>query len=143
MNKYLYDAGANAFYPFALQSDYEAAGMWPENGVEVNEEIFAEFQKPPLGKLRVAGDDGYPAWADIPPLTHEEQIAIADSQKQLLIDQANEYINSKQWPGKAAMGRLKDSEKIQYNDWLDFLDDIEAVDTSTAPDITWPKQPEI
>ncbi|UMR72344.1 tail fiber assembly protein [Escherichia coli] len=139
--KYLYDAVTNAFYPLAMQADYEAAGMWPEKGVEVDEETFAAFQKPPEGKMRIAGDDGYPAWADIPPLTHEEQIAIADSQKQLLIDQANEYINSKQWPGKAAMGRLKDAEKVQYNAWLDYLDALEAVDTSTAPDITWPEQP--
>lgn len=142
MNKYLYDARTNAFYPFGLQADYAAAGMWPENGVEIDEETFSEFQKPPTGKMRVAGDDGYPAWADVPPLTHEEQIAMADSQKQSLIDQANEYINSKQWPGKAAMGRLKDSEKSQYNDWLDYLDELEAIDTATAPDIEWSERPE-
>ncbi|AOL12120.1 tail fiber assembly protein [Enterobacter sp. HK169] len=142
MNKYLYDARTNAFYPFGLQADYEAAAMWPENGVEIDEETFSEFQKPPISKMRVAGDDGHPAWADIPPLTDEEQNAMADSQKQLLIDQANEYINSKQWPGKAAMGRLKDSEKSQYNDWLDYLDELEAIDTATAPDIEWPERPE-
>lgn len=47
-------------------------------------------------------------------------------------------MNSKQWPGKAAMGRLTDSEKAQYNAWLDYLDTLEIVDTSTAPDINWP-----
>lgn len=141
--KYIYDAKTNAFYPVALKESYIAKGLWPESDVEIDEETFAEFQNPPAGKMVVAGDDGYPAWTDIPPPTHEQLVAIADAEKQSLIDQANEYINSKQWPGKAAMGRLKDSEKIQYNAWLDFLDDIEAVDTSTAPDVTWPKQPEI
>ncbi|WP_284296491.1 tail fiber assembly protein, partial [Citrobacter portucalensis] len=58
------------------------------------------------------------------------------------IDQANDYMNSKQWPGKAAMGRLKDSEKVQYNAWLDYLDELEAVDTAAAPDIKWPEKPE-
>ena len=68
---------------------------------------------------------------------------MANAQKQSLIDEANEHISSKQWPGKAAMGRLKDAEKVQYNAWLDYLDNIEAVDTSAAPDITWPTPPEV
>ncbi|ECS4004542.1 tail fiber assembly protein, partial [Salmonella enterica subsp. enterica serovar Cerro] len=25
--------------------------------------------------------------------------------------------------------------------WPDYLDELEAVDTSTAPDITWPEPP--
>lgn len=141
--KYLYDSNTNAFYPFVLQTEYEVVGMWPENGVEVDEATFNEFQKPPTGKMRIAGEDGYPEWVDVPPPTHDELVAMADSQKQLLIDQANEHISSKQWPGKAAMGRLKDAEKVQYNAWLDYLDNIEAVDTSTAPDITWPTPPEV
>lgn len=139
--KYLYDAVTNAFYPFAMQADYEAAGMWPKKGVVIDEETFTEFQKPPAGKMRVAGEDGYPAWADIPPPTHEEQVAMADAQKQSLIDEANEHINSKQWPGKAAIGRLKGDELTQYGLWLDYLDELEVVDTSSAPNIEWPTPP--
>ncbi|WP_275219723.1 tail fiber assembly protein, partial [Citrobacter freundii] len=30
---------------------------------------------------------------------------------------------------------------VQYNAWLDYLDALEAVDTSTAPDITWAQVP--
>ncbi|WP_375156389.1 tail fiber assembly protein [Enterobacter sp. DNB-S2] len=79
----------------------------------------------------------------MPPPTREEIVAQAEIEKQSRTDAANVYINSNQWPGKAAMGRLNDADKAKYNAWLDYLDDIEAVDTSTAPDITWPKQPEI
>lgn len=139
--KYLYDAVTNAFYPLAMQEDYEAAGMWPKIGVEVDEDLFASFQNPAPEKIRTAGKDGYPAWGDIPPPTHDEQIAFAKVDKQSRIDDANDYMNSKQWPGKAAMGRLKDSEKAQYNLWLDYLDALEAVDTSTTPDIEWPRVP--
>lgn len=35
------------------------------------------------------------------------EFCISQRQKQQLINQANEYINSKQWPGKASDGRLK------------------------------------
>ncbi len=40
------------------------------------------------------------------------------------------------------MGRLSDADKAQYNAWLDYLDELEGVDTSVAPDITWPDKPE-
>ncbi|HAU8789027.1 TPA: tail fiber assembly protein, partial [Escherichia coli] len=29
----------------------------------------------------------------------------------------------------------------QYNDWIDYLDALEAVDTSSAPNIHWPTTP--
>ncbi|MGT3892490.1 tail fiber assembly protein, partial [Escherichia coli] len=51
--------------------------------------------------------------------------------------------NSKQWPGKAAIGRLKGDELEQYNSWLDYLDALELVDTSGAPDIEWPTPPAV
>ncbi|TXR27865.1 tail fiber assembly protein, partial [Escherichia coli] len=76
-------------------------------------------------------------------LTSEELISIAESNKQRLVNQANEYMNSKQWPGKAAIGRLKGEELAQYNLWLDYLDALELVDTSSAPDIEWPTPPAV
>lgn len=72
----------------------------------------------------------------------ESAISAADNKKRLLIIEAREYIDSKQWVGKAAIGRLKGDELAQYNLWLDYLDALEAVDTSTAPDINWPAPPE-
>ena len=141
MNKYLYDSVTNAFYPLDMQEDYEGAGKWPKSGVEVDEDLFASFQSPAPGKIRVAGSDGYPAWGDIPHPSHDQYVAMAEAERQSLKNSANSFINSNQWPGKAAMGRLKDTEKAQYNAWLDYLDALDAVDTSEAPDIDWPKSP--
>ncbi len=31
---------------------------------------------------------------------------------------------------------------MQYNSWLDYLDALEALGISTAPDIEWPVQPQ-
>ncbi len=76
-------------------------------------------------------------------MTYEELIQQAESERQLLLNQANEYMNSKQWPGKAAIGRLKDEELAQYNLWLDYLDALELIDTSSAPDIEWPTPPAV
>lgn len=141
MQKYLYDAETNAFYPLVKKPDYEAVGMWPEKGNEVDEDLFVLFQSPPLGKIRVSGADGMPAWADIPPLTNEEIIAKAIAIKSFKITEANNFINERQWPGKAVLGRLNEDEKRQYGLWLDYLDELEAVNASAEADIIWPSQP--
>ncbi|EPR5972510.1 tail fiber assembly protein, partial [Escherichia coli] len=125
---------------------YVEKGEWPEEkGVDIDEVIFREYfyDTPPEGKYRCVGEDGLPAWADIPPPTREEQIASAETKKQQLINQANDYMNSRQWVGKAAIGRLKGEELAQYNLWLDYLDALELVDTSSAPDIEWPTPPAV
>lgn len=139
--KYIYDAKTNAFYPIELKDSYLDKGLWPESSVEIDEETFADFQNPPPRKVRVAGGDGYPAWADIPPPTHEEQVAIAEAQRDSLLNTAKEKIIV--WQTKLAIGRtLTDDEKAKLNAWLDYIDAVEAVDTNKAPDINWPTQPE-
>jgi len=139
---YLYSGSVNAFFPYSMQSDYEASGTWPASGVDVEEDVFSEFTAPaPAGRQRGADDKGYPVWLDIPPLTQEQVTEQAEIEKQSKIDNANAYMNSKQWPGKAAIGRLKGDELAQYNLWLDYLDALEAVDVTTAPDIDWPIPP--
>ncbi|MEB5675109.1 tail fiber assembly protein [Escherichia coli] len=141
MNKYLYDSKTNAFYPLILKADYERSGTWPESGVEVGEDVFLEFVRVNPGKVRVAGEDGMPVWADAPEPTQEQLISSATREKKRRLDDANNYMNNKQWPGKAAIGRLKGDELAQYNLWLDYLDALDAVDPSSAPDIQWPEEP--
>lgn len=77
-------------------------------------------------------------WITDADAEHAADVAAANADKQARISQANAYMHSKQWPGKAAIGRLKGGELEQYNLWLDYLDALEAVDTSSAPDINWP-----
>ena len=130
------------FYDFGAKEQYEEGVGWPVDAVEISDEEWKKYTQTAPENYRLGSDSsGKPAWVLIPPPTHEEQVAAADTDKQARIDQANEYMNSKQWPGKAAIGRLKAVELVQYNLWLDYLDALEAIDTSTAPDITWPEMP--
>ncbi|KYP94606.1 hypothetical protein WB67_09325, partial [bacteria symbiont BFo2 of Frankliniella occidentalis] len=44
---------------------------------------------------------------------------------------------------KLLIGRkLTDEENSDLNAWLDYSDKVNAVDTSTAPNITWPTSPD-
>ncbi len=115
---------------------------WPADAVLLSDEESELYwkQNPPDGK-QLGAVNGRPVWIDIPAPTQDELIAEAVREKQRRIDAANDLMNSKQWPGKAAIGRLKGDELAQYNLWLDYLDALEAVDTSSAPDIEWPTPP--
>lgn len=140
---YVFSPVSNLFYPVALRGDYEKAGSWPADPVSVSDDVYFEFSgMPPEGKIRRYDANGMPCWVDAPPKSKEELIAEAEKNRQVLIAQANAFISEKQWPGKAAIGRLKGDELTQYNLWLDYLEALEAVDTSKAPDIIWPDKPE-
>lgn len=137
--KYLFCDGI--FYPYFEKELYEQAGSWPAGGVDVDEEIREKFFIYPEGKCIGADGDGYPEWVNLPPPTHEEAVRNAEEKKKQLISSANSYMNSKQWPGKAAIGRLNGEGLALYNTWLDYLDALEYIDVSGAPDIEWPGIP--
>ena len=141
---YLYSPATNAFYPQEMKASYMLSGTWPEDGVSVDNAVYEAFTcAAPEGKIRSSGVDGYPCWTDIPPLSSEEITAQANEEKDRLITSANDYMNTRQWPGKAAIGRLKGDDLAQYNLWLDYLDALDTVNISSAPDINWPVSPQV
>lgn len=143
MSEYVFSALSNAFYPISLKDRYEASNTWPTDGVDVDYDVYLEFTaNPPEGKVRGVVD-GMPAWVDSPAPTQEQLVTQAAVKQKWLITEVNEYIGLKQWVGKASLGRLSDDERTQYNAWLDYLDELEVVDTSSAPDINWPTPPAV
>lgn len=113
---YYFSPSNFSFYANALKETYYApADSWPNDAFEVSDEVTNEFKAQPPNGEKLGIIDGLPGWIDILPPTHDEQVAAADTEKQKRVDQANKFMNSKQWPGKAAMGLLKDLEKTQYN----------------------------
>lgn len=144
MEKIFFSAATLGFYPEALKPNYEAGGGWPDDAVEITTEDWHVFASSyPDGKMLAADKQGYPVWVDAPPPTHEELIAQAEQKKQQLVDIANDYMNSKQWPGKAVIGRLKGDDLAKYNLWVDYLDALWAVDVSNPAEILWPEQPAV
>jgi len=143
MKNYVFSAKNNAFYPIVLRSDYEKAGTWPEDGTEVEDNVFEQFSGlAPKGMSRIAGNNGLPLWQNRSPSTPEQKIEIARNQKSLLINTAISFINDKQWGGKYSLGRLSEYEIRKYKLWLDYLDKLEEMDFQEGiPDI-WPEKPE-
>lgn len=75
-----------------------------------------------------------------PVKSHDELVAQAEAEKRARIDAATSRIVA--WQTKLLMGRkLTDDESASLNAWIDYIDAVTAIDTSTAPDINWPVSP--
>ncbi|MEB7559190.1 hypothetical protein NGC38_22015 [Kluyvera cryocrescens] len=67
MGAYKYSKSTNYRYPVQLLDSYQDAGVLPTDLIDITDEdagLFFEGE-PPEGKVRGAGDDGYPCWVDI------------------------------------------------------------------------------
>ncbi|MFU0912935.1 hypothetical protein [Kluyvera intermedia] len=70
---YIFSSDQNMFYPLVLKADYVAVGSWPDDGIQVSENLFREFTGPkPEGKTRGVGPDGMPVWINAPVLEDPE-----------------------------------------------------------------------
>jgi len=65
MMRYKWSAINNVFFPVPLLHAY--TGWDLSDCIDIEPVVVAEFGgTAPFGKVRVVGDDGMPAWADIP-----------------------------------------------------------------------------
>lgn len=65
MMRYKWSAINNAFFPVPLLHTY--TGWDLSDCIDIEPVVVAEFGgTAPFGKVRIVGDDGMPAWADIP-----------------------------------------------------------------------------
>lgn len=142
VNTYFYSAKYNSFFPSELKNDYINGIGWPEDAIEVTDQVYSEFAGySSTGKIMVPGENGMPDWGDVAPPIYDEIVDQLEFEKKIRINIANDFINSKQWPGKASLGRLKGNELIKYSLWLDYLDALGALEATSSPDIRWPTPP--
>ncbi|PBO98723.1 tail fiber assembly protein [Shigella boydii] len=80
-------------------------------------------------------------WVTDTEAQHSAAVEAAEAQRQSLIDAAMASISLIQL--KLQGGRkLTQAETTRLNAVLDYIDAVTATDTSTAPDVIWPEQPE-
>ncbi|WP_312384878.1 tail fiber assembly protein [Atlantibacter subterraneus] len=137
-----YSPAKNSFYPDDLLSIYEDAGTLPNDLTPVSEAVFREFTATPaIGKMRVAGSDGLPAWGDIPPPTREELIATAEHTRQQLLAHADAVMLD--WRTELMLGEISDANRSELSAWLAYKNEVKAVDVITDPEnVNWPVPPE-
>jgi hypothetical protein len=94
----------------------------------------------PEGKIWGSDASGLPVLLDLPEPTQAEIIAAAEATRESLIIEAKETISL--WQTELQLGIISDENKTSLIAWVQYIQALNAVDTSTAPDIEWPVKPE-
>ena len=68
------------------------------------------------------------------------QVREAERQKSALLAEAQSTISL--WQTELQLGIISDDDKTILIKWVKYIQALNAVDTSTAPDIEWPVKPE-
>ncbi|MGJ7119519.1 tail fiber assembly protein [Morganella morganii] len=140
MNKYRFNPENNMFYPYSMKESYETSGDWPVAGADVSEDIYLKFiGEAPDGKKLGSDKKGNPVWVDIPPLSSEEYIELAEIKKQSLITEARQ--KTQLWQTQLMLGIITDGDKASLKEWMLYVQKVQAADVSAAPDIIWPVKP--
>lgn len=121
---------------YVWKGDYRSYGfssdLWGGNNIAVTvPENFAGGNK--------VYDPDTKTWV-VDEVIPEDPIQVATSIRDNLVDEAIQYISDKQYQGKAARNRLTEAEGIMYDNILDYIDELEALDL-TVEEIEWPKKP--
>ena len=138
-SEYVWSAKNNSFFPGAALAEYELNGWDLSDVIDVDTALFVEFTRFNPGKHRVVGIDGLPAWEDDLPLTVDELIAQAVAKKNSLLADAAAKISILQ--DAVDLDMATDEEAAALVAWKKYRVLLNRIDTSTAPDITWPEQP--
>lgn len=144
MSKYFYSPSKNAFYPVELKKDYVNAGAWPEDLIEVTNAIYHEYGDglAPINKVRVAGDDGLPAWGKIPV----DYVAKAENERRSRLEEANNVTT--EWFTDLQLGVITDEDKASLILWRDYIKELKHMDLTMVEDetmfeaIKWPQTPD-
>ncbi|MGC6114812.1 tail fiber assembly protein [Klebsiella aerogenes] len=79
-------------------------------------------------------------WVTDTAAQHADEVATAEQQKQDLLAEAQQQITG--WQTELQLGIISDDDRASLIIWINYIKSVQAVDTSTAPDITWPDKPE-
>lgn len=138
----VYYSAIKGFIPATWKDDGTYSDeTWPADAVLLTDEENQEYWKktPPFGKT-LSSLKGRPVWVDLPPLTHEQLVERAESEKRRLKIAADSEID---WRQDAVDGVYAEADEVtELAVWKKYRVLLMRIDTSKAPDITWPIAPE-
>ncbi|EOX7906997.1 tail fiber assembly protein [Escherichia coli] len=75
-------------------------------------------------------------WVTDTEAQHTADVEAAEQQKTALLADAQATISL--WQTELQLGIISDEDKASLIAWINYIKAVQAVDTSTAPDIEWP-----
>ncbi|MDK1334445.1 tail fiber assembly protein [Cronobacter turicensis] len=138
--KVFFSATTNGFYPEQMRADYEQQQCWPDDAREVSVSWYQYLLESQTGgKVITSNEYGQPVLSDPPQPDQETLAALAASKKAALVRAAGDAIAPLQ--DAVNLGMATDKEKMRLTEWLQYRVLLNRIDTSAAPDITWPEVP--
>ncbi|NKI73009.1 tail fiber assembly protein [Dickeya sp. CFBP 2040] len=136
----VYSPSQNVIYPAQLYADYERAGTWPSDGIEIGDDDAVRFSpvNQPVGKMLGYVEGGL-IWVDEPAPSQMQLIREAEARRQLLLSTANDL--TADWRTELALDIIADGDKAKLVEWMQYIKAVKAVDISTAPNVSWPEKP--
>lgn len=122
--------------------DYRGTKVYDTATAQQSE--IKELGELPDGVTITAPDVEFPKWSGKQWVTdkakqQEYEVAVAESQKQSLLAEAEQAIAMLE--RKVRLGMATDEAKAKLNEWEIYSVGMSDVDTSLAPDIIWPVKP--
>lgn len=142
MSNYLWSARNNAFFPESMLKNYDSHGWNLTDAVVVDDAVASEFMAmPPAGKIRIAGKDGAPEWASLPPPTREEMLDTVEAERQRLLAHADSV--TADWRTELMLEEISDNDRTALSAWMAYKRSVKAVRAEDAlePDFVWPELP--
>lgn len=141
-DEYYYSPKCRGFYLASLKEEYERSDWgWPDDAVVVEGELYNKLiAAQGNGKVIIPDERGMPVLDEAPIPTKEQLISEAESKKAALMLQANNIIAPLQDAIELDMSLPE--ENISLTAWKKYRILLSRVDTTAAPDIDWPSQPE-
>lgn len=79
-------------------------------------------------------------WVTDTDAQNKGNVAEATAKKSALLDEANTFTGP--WQTQLLLGIITDADKASLTAWMKYYQAVQAINTSNAPDITWPSKPE-
>lgn len=134
MKEIIYYFANGLFYP--SNEEYKEI---PEGAIAVSAENFFKAMNRKPGETFTVDDEGNVDIVPVPPITSEQIVAQAEHQRGVLRATADAEIAWRQDAVDADIAT--DEETAALAEWKKYRVLLMRVDTTTAPEITWPEQP--
>ncbi|MDU7260795.1 MAG: tail fiber assembly protein [Clostridium butyricum] len=79
-------------------------------------------------------------WVTDTDAQHAADVEAADQKKAALLAEAQEKISL--WQTELQLGSISNEDKESLIAWVQYIKAVQAIDTSSAPNINWPVKPE-
>ncbi|WP_192034284.1 tail fiber assembly protein [Pantoea agglomerans] len=138
-----YSATNKGFYDDTLKERYEASGTWPDDALQITDELYRSLMKgQQQGKVIGPDSHGRPTLTD--PVIDWQ--ADAETHRQRLLTAANAAMTV--WEREESADILDEEDKARLMEWIRYAKALRKLDLSLISDeaehnaIIWPKKPE-